>query len=247
MLDQSIQVDGQAVLPANLQDTCVGEWLAAATNRGSDFYGDDLSWSTTTSRLEAAHIVAANLMKVAGGATLPAAADGSNLAWTANGGSGANDYDVVDEFPHDSDTTYLNSTANSQKESLHYTAANPMASTDTCHAFVNALVFRLGGAGKGTLFKHLIRDSVGNELTVGNNTPTTSYTGDLVLFDSAPDGGAWDYTDGDLSGGNSKTQFGVEEAASGTAGNRVTLMTGEWLYSSEDLPPGRTVGQGCMI
>ena len=218
---------GNRFLPASGADLVWGEDLDAAVNRGVDAYiddydGDRMANGASYEAKFLPHIAAYPVMQVVGGNNNPPTANGSHVAWTG----GAGDYTGLDDgATNDADTTFVgDGTSAGVKETYTYSAANPCDSADTIHAVAMRAVKRNTGAAKNTPFA-LLRDASANESTGTWASASTSYLGEIVFGLARPAGGAWVYTDFDLTAGVSNLEFGMQAAASSAAA-RITSLPG---------------------
>ena len=234
-------MDATAVLnpPAS---PCWGEYLPSSgtMNRGADLYADNLvargiaaPSGTGTDAVDPCHTKYPKIV-MQGGASLPPAADGSQVAWVTSDG-GATDYTRVDEFPNDGDTTYIAPNGvNDLKENYQYTASNPFTSSHTIHHVYQRYVARLVTGGKNSFYPYY-RDASGNEYLASETAYTTSYSGGAAPM-LKPSSGVndWVYTDFGLSGGESTLEFGMKTLPAGfTISCRVTCVPGPEVYYSD--------------
>lgn len=206
------------------------------SGRGATLYGDDLYMRRSDDSAEAPHLVRYPRFRGNGSIdATPPAANGDEPGW--NEGTGTDDYNEVDETGgNDGDTSFIGETGNSVKELYHYTAASPIPADGGGAAYVplkvqQRVVHRLTGASKvGHQFLHKFGGTEAST-TPDEGQPSTDYVGGMLANLAKPGGGSWARADADLSGGNSKLQFGVITQSAGDIGSRVTLLPGpEWIY-----------------
>lgn len=193
-----------------------GELLPDATARGADLIGKEFMVRYANAAFNAPHREQyPDLRGVACG--VPAAA-GTDTAFTGT-------FADVDDFPNDGDTTYIEGIVAAGganiAETHQYTAANPLSGSETIWAVHHAYVGRrlLGGTKKW--FEGFYRFG-GSSYTSALPTPGTSHVGNSVnIADDVP---LNDPTDFDLSGGESKLEFGFQTTADASfdSGGRVT-------------------------
>lgn len=243
------------LLPSNISTLCWGEW-AAATARGADMYGDDLTARATATATadplvyrDAAWLTPYPVLRMVGGASLPPAAAGTHAQWS-NEVAGTATFAAVADYPADlgPGNDQMNEGTVSEKVTFKYTAANPFdtigaATVDSVnHRWVSRL------AGSKTGFGLLLRDAAGNESNHNSTVPGTSYVGysnDAGTYKlSRPAGGTWVTTDFALAAGVSDYQFGAQASSVPTPSPNITMLTGpEITYWTEVLEAGRYPGR----
>jgi hypothetical protein len=217
-----------------------GEWYSTGA-KGADVKARYVTarWSLTAGDMPQ---TTAYPRLVAYGAFVPAA-NGAAQTWT-NGTTNPGIFQDVDELPNDGATTewaQIGQTSGTYNQLAAHQTANSLSSSAVIVAAQVRAVGKLDAAGKfgalGSLYLsptvYIASARYGN----GRDLSTYSCQGDIRGTNPATSA-AWVYTDWDLTGGNSKWQFGcyvTGSGASATGGHVTAIRSLEAIYSTANL------------
>ena len=232
--------------PDNFWDTSNGEFYFGDPNNGSDknfvLYSDDVVIRSSSTAGDAPHLIAYPRLRGAGGITTPPTSVGTYDAWDAPVGAPTKYEAVDDPGVHDGDTTYVNTFTKGASQTFKYAAANPTPNPCTIE-FV-----QLRDVGKKTVDKmgaHFKLRLGGTDVPAGSPsgsndaTPSTSYSGGVLVPVSRPGGGSWTRADAEPD----TLEFGWQGSnnASFNTGAQITKQPGPtWVYYTDTLPLGTT-------
>lgn len=224
-----------------------GEHLPAATNRGANMYGRDLTLRYSTNPSDAIHLVPFPRLRGYGGAMFTATKEGNSAAWPSGTTPSPNTWQDVDEAPHDGDTTMIATVLNSAKHLFRWgngTAGfgNPLPVGCSIESVYQAWVHRASGGGKATN-DGLLRLNGSETTSVLRSAPGTSHVGNVAPGNYAavrPGGGAWARGDFDLRPADnySEQEFGgITPATPVTVGVNLTTFPGPLVQVYNDVLP----------
>ncbi len=217
----------------------VGEYLPPAYSPNTTLYVDDVVLETSYTASDAPHLNAYPALRISGGATTPATAEGFYTAWAnqTDGGSctlAATKMAAISETPHDGGCHYVTSTVASDKQTFTYSAANPIpAGALGVRTAVLKGVTALRGASKVPM-GWLLRLGGVDSPTGSAGTQTTAYLGGAYV-PARPGGGSWALADA----APGVVEFGCGNVNAGAVdyGANTTQMFGpEWLWWTALLP-----------
>lgn len=117
---------------------------------------------------------------------------GDNSSFTQVG-TGTNNYEFVDDAPHDGDTTHVYANAPDITDTYEY--ANVTVPADrSVRAVITMPIVKKTDAGTDSRLKLVARDAVNADLVSDAKFMTTDYSPIFHRFELAPDGNAWDET-----------------------------------------------------
>lgn len=187
-----------------------GEYTAAATNRGADLYGDNMTIRSSITLGDSPHLAAFPRFKGYGGAAWTPTKEGNSIQWTGVGAATPNTDQNVDDFPHDGDTTGLDCATINFKHLFRWgdgttSFADVLPDPCTVENVEGRFVHRLTGGGK-TGNDYLLRLAGSEVIYYVALTPGTSFVGNLcepTFGTDRPGGGTWTREDFDLENGTS--------------------------------------------
>lgn len=170
---------------ANLDRLYLG-YTNASHQWGNTAYMDDVYWDETTGEIAPAAPPDLRFYMIAPNA------DGNYSQWDGNDGNSVNNYLLVDEIAHDSDTTYVSTSTTTEKDSYNATTV-AIPGGFSIAAVIPQAVMRKSSAG-GTVNAKIGTRYAGNDVVSATKTLATSYSLHSERQVLAPDGGDWDQT-----------------------------------------------------